>query len=82
MKVTFFFFFFFSYVQENECVEQNTSNTDVADSEVADSESNEIRRFELLRNELIELEKRVQRSADQSENEEVDLKVLSCLYIK
>ncbi|XP_062168200.1 uncharacterized protein LOC133874321 isoform X2 [Alnus glutinosa] len=55
---------------ENECVEQNTSNTDVADSVVADSESNEIRRFELLRNELIELEKRVQRSADQSENEE------------
>jgi hypothetical protein len=69
-------------VQENECVEQNTSNTDVADSVVADSESNEIRRFELLRNELIELEKRVQRSADQSENEEVHLKVLSCLYIK
>jgi hypothetical protein len=64
-------------VQENECMEQNTSNTDVADSE-----SNEIRRFELLRNELIELEKRVQRSADQSENEEVDLKVLSCLYVK
>lgn len=58
-------------------MEQNTSNTDVADSE-----SNEIRRFELLRNELIELEKRVQRSADQSENEEVDLKVLSCLYVK
>ncbi|XP_059462174.1 uncharacterized protein LOC132191251 isoform X1 [Corylus avellana] len=50
---------------ENECMEQNTSNADVADSE-----SNEIRRFELLRNELIELERRVQRSADQSENEE------------
>lgn len=36
---------------------------------VADSDSNEIQRFELLRNELIELEKRVQRSADQSETE-------------
>jgi hypothetical protein len=58
-------------------MEQNTSNADVGDSE-----SNEIRRFELLRNELIELERRVQRSADQSENEEVDLKDLSCLYIR
>ncbi|KAF5929934.1 hypothetical protein HYC85_000111 [Camellia sinensis] len=37
---------------------------------IADSQSNEIQRFELLRNELIELEKRVQRSADRSENEE------------
>ncbi|XP_027936616.1 uncharacterized protein LOC114191570 isoform X1 [Vigna unguiculata] len=37
---------------------------------VVDQESNEIRRFELLRNELIELEKRVQRSAYQSENNE------------
>ncbi|KAI3851711.1 hypothetical protein MKW92_000912 [Papaver armeniacum] len=35
-----------------------------------DSDSNEIRRFELLRNELIELENRVQRSSQQSENEE------------
>ena len=34
-------------------------------------ESNEIQRFELLRNELIELERRVERSAKQSENEEV-----------
>lgn len=58
-------------------MEQNTSNADVADSE-----SNEIRRFELLRNELIELERRVQRSADQSENEEVDLKDLSIYKMK
>ncbi|KAK7847588.1 hypothetical protein CFP56_006465 [Quercus suber] len=50
--------------QENECLEQTTSNIDIAGSE-----SNEIRRFELLRNELKELEKRVQRSANQSENE-------------
>lgn len=35
-----------------------------------DQEPNEIHRFELLRNELIELEKRVQRSASQSENNE------------
>eukprot|EP00257_Ricinus_communis_P022061 XP_015581689.1 uncharacterized protein LOC8269720 [Ricinus communis] len=39
--------------------------------DVAESESNEILRFELLRKELMELEKRVQRSTDQSENEEV-----------
>lgn len=42
---------------------------------VEDLQSNEIQRFELLRNELIELEKRVQRSADQAENEEVSLSV-------
>ncbi|CAN4094112.1 unnamed protein product [Withania somnifera] len=39
-------------------------------SGVMDSKSNEVRRFELLRNELMELEKRVQRSADQYEYEE------------
>lgn len=55
-------------MQENECLEQTTSNIDNAGSE-----SNEIRRFELLRNELKELEKRVQRSANQPENEEVYL---------
>ncbi|KAJ6300241.1 hypothetical protein OIU76_021108 [Salix suchowensis] len=38
------------------------------------SESNDIRRFEVLRNELMELEKRVQKSTDQYENEE-DIKV-------
>lgn len=37
------------------------------------SELNEIRRFEYLRHELIELEKRVQRSTDDSQNEEVCL---------
>ncbi|KAF6165831.1 hypothetical protein GIB67_012728 [Kingdonia uniflora] len=41
-----------------------------ADKIDADSEPNEIRRFELLRSELIELEKRVQRSTNQSENAE------------
>ncbi|KAG7958288.1 hypothetical protein I3843_10G012900 [Carya illinoinensis] len=50
---------------ENGCVGQTSSNIDVPDSE-----SNEMWRFELLRNELIELEKRVQRSTDQSDNEE------------
>ncbi|KAA8518533.1 hypothetical protein F0562_016007 [Nyssa sinensis] len=43
---------------------------------VAGSESNEIQRFELLRNELIELEKRVQKSADRSENEEEEIKLI------
>lgn len=56
-------------MQENEFVEQTASS-------LADSELNEFHRFELLRNELIELEKRVQRSADQSDNEEVDLALL------
>lgn len=41
---------------------------------IGELESNEIRRFELLRNELMELEKRVQKSTDQYENEE-DIKV-------
>ncbi|KAK9289338.1 hypothetical protein L1049_007493 [Liquidambar formosana] len=50
---------------DDEPFEQTTINLGVADSE-----SNEIYRFELLRNELIELEKRVQRSADRSETEE------------
>ncbi|KAF3668308.1 hypothetical protein T459_22439 [Capsicum annuum] len=37
---------------------------------IMDSKPNEVRRFELLRSELMELEKRVQRSADQYEYEE------------
>lgn len=53
-------------VQESEYSERTGSNI-----VIANSESNEIHRFELLRNELMELEKRVQSSADQSENEEV-----------
>ncbi|KAH9674478.1 LETM1 domain-containing protein [Citrus sinensis] len=56
--------------QESEYCEQTGSNIGIANSE-----SNEIHRFELLRNELMELEKRVQRSADQSENGE-DIKVM------
>ncbi|KAJ8899564.1 hypothetical protein K2173_018538 [Erythroxylum novogranatense] len=43
---------------------------DEAPSAIEDLESNEIRRFEVLRNELMELEKRVQKSTNQSENEE------------
>ncbi|XP_009372535.2 uncharacterized protein LOC103961683 isoform X1 [Pyrus x bretschneideri] len=53
---------------DNELIEQSASSI-----EFEEPESNKIQRFELLQNELIELEKRVQRSADQSENEE-DLK--------
>ncbi|KAK7392644.1 hypothetical protein VNO78_21088 [Psophocarpus tetragonolobus] len=51
-------------------IEQSAPNVGVLDQE-----PNEIRRFELLRNELIELEKRVQRSAYQSENND-DLLVI------
>ncbi|XP_028795534.1 uncharacterized protein LOC114751038 isoform X2 [Neltuma alba] len=40
---------------------------------VVDLEASEIHRFELLRNELIELEKRVQRSTYQSENDDMVL---------
>ncbi|XP_057997784.1 uncharacterized protein LOC131176741 [Hevea brasiliensis] len=54
-----------SLQQGDDYIGQNTLNAGVTDSE-----SNDILRFELLRNELIELEKRVQRSTDQSENEE------------
>lgn len=57
---------FLSCIQDNEFVEQTASNTDFEDPE-----STKIQRFELLRNELVELEERVQRSADQSENEEL-----------
>ncbi|KAI4300521.1 hypothetical protein L6164_033890 [Bauhinia variegata] len=46
-------------------IEQSTSNVGVTDLE-----SSEIHRFEILRNELIELEKRVERSAYQSEIDE------------
>lgn len=55
-------------MQEDEVSELNT-----VISGVADPKSNEIQRFELLRNELIELERRVQKSSDQFENEEVPL---------
>ncbi|KAL3839311.1 hypothetical protein ACJIZ3_023902 [Penstemon smallii] len=49
------------------------SEQDTLSKEIDDSESNEIQRFELLRNELIELEKRVQRSADPCEYEEEEI---------
>ncbi|CAN6716931.1 unnamed protein product [Malus baccata var. baccata] len=50
---------------DNELIEQSASSI-----EFEEPESCKIQRFELLQNELIKLEKRVQRSADQSENEE------------
>ncbi|GLT90030.1 hypothetical protein SLE2022_079830 [Rubroshorea leprosula] len=49
----------------NEAIQLSTSNVGAVGTE-----SNEIHRFEQLRNELMELEKRVKRTADQSENEE------------
>ena len=61
-------------MQENEFIEQTASSA-------AESELDEIHRFELLRNELIELEKRFQRSSDQSEYEEVNVELFSNLYI-
>ncbi|XP_075078530.1 uncharacterized protein LOC107772817 isoform X2 [Nicotiana tabacum] len=45
---------------------------------VVDSKSNEVRRFELLRSELMELEKRVQRSADQYEYDEEEIQKADC----
>lgn len=57
-----------SFMQEDKYLEQK-----IVGSVLPDSESKEIQRFELLRNELIELERRVQRSADQSEYAEVPL---------
>ncbi|XP_058088791.1 uncharacterized protein LOC131235589 isoform X3 [Magnolia sinica] len=56
-----------SLQQKDEKCEQTTTSASMC---IADSESNEIRRFELLRRELFELEKRVQRSTDGSQNEE------------
>lgn len=41
---------------------------------MGETETSEIRRFELLRNELIELEKRVQKTADNSDIEEVSFR--------
>lgn len=55
-------------MQEDKYLEQK-----IVSSVLPESESKEIQRFELLRNELIELERRVQRSADQSEYAEVPL---------
>lgn len=42
-----------------------------SDIGVMNTELNEFHRFELLRNELMELEKRVQRSSEESETDEV-----------
>lgn len=57
------------------CIQENEFDGQTASS-LVDSELSESHRFELLRKELIELEKRVQGSADQSDNEEVDLALL------
>lgn len=54
------------YEQDDELFQKGVSSKGIEDLQ-----SNEIQRFELLRNELIELEKRVQRSADEAEDEEV-----------
>lgn len=43
----------------------------MSDSGTVDSKSNEVQRFEILRSELMELERRVKRSADWNESEEV-----------
>lgn len=51
---------------EDEVIQQSSSIISATDAE-----PNEIDRFEQLRNELMELEKRVKKSADQSENEEL-----------
>ena len=56
------------------------SEQETAREETANSESNEIQRFEILRSELMELEQRVQKSADHFEFEEVHFSVLSENY--
>ena len=57
---------FFNNKHADERIERSRENIDSLDSK-----PNEIYQFELLRNEMIELEKRVQRSTDESVNEEV-----------
>jgi len=59
------------------CLQENYIEQPAPNVGVVEQEPNEIHRFELLRNELMELEKRVQRSAYQSENNEVRLKHLN-----
>lgn len=56
-------------MQESEFIGQTASSIPFTDSQPS-----EMHRFERLKNDLIELEKRVQRSTDQSENEEVCFK--------
>lgn len=56
---------------------QGTTSFGLSGLSSADTEksgSNEIHRFELLRSELVELEKRVQKSTTESDNEEVTFK--------
>ncbi|KAL7096548.1 hypothetical protein ACP275_10G086100 [Erythranthe tilingii] len=56
--------------QNDGFLEQETESKDIADSE-----PNDIQRFELLRSELMELEKRVQNSADRCESEADEIQV-------
>lgn len=51
---------------QEDAIGRHTSDIDVMNTEL-----NEFHRFELLRNELIELEKRVQKSSEESETDEV-----------
>lgn len=64
------------------CLQENYIEQPAPNVEVVGQEPNEIHRFELLRNELMELEKRVQRSAYQSENNVVHLKHLNLMIYK
>ncbi|XP_047979639.1 uncharacterized protein LOC125221552 isoform X3 [Salvia hispanica] len=58
-------------IQQNDMF----SEQETAREETANSESNEIQRFEILRSELMELEQRVQKSADHFEFEEDEIQV-------
>ncbi|CAK9320190.1 unnamed protein product [Citrullus colocynthis] len=49
---------------------EDSNGRHTSDAGVTNAELNEFHRFELLRNELIELEKRVQRSSEESETDE------------
>lgn len=53
-------------MQDDESIKQAAENTGTTVSK-----SDEIQRFEILRSELVELERRVKKSADPNEYEEV-----------
>lgn len=52
-------------------MQEDSIGRHTSDIGVTNTELNEFHRFELLRNELMELEKRVQRSSEESEIDEV-----------
>ncbi|XP_057777985.1 uncharacterized protein LOC130996699 isoform X3 [Salvia miltiorrhiza] len=66
-----------SFRAKAACIQQNDmfSEQETAREEATDSESSEIQRFENLRSELMELEKRVQKSANRFEFEEDEIQV-------